>query len=106
MVSFQFRSAWKRFLKIPGTVSEVSLDADITTGMTKLITGHQELPVHPMNNGNANHPPGLIMCCLAHDEHRRSTTYVDQYECNLEMKSCNPQTLGKQAETNLGDVSL
>lgn len=102
----QFRSAWKRFLKIPGTVSEVSLDADITTGMTKLMTGHQELPVHPMDNGDANHPPGLIMCCLAHDEHRRSTTYVDQYECNLEMKSCNPQTLGKQTETNLGDVSL
>ncbi|KAF0763140.1 rhodopsin-like, partial [Aphis craccivora] len=101
----QFRSAWKRFLKIPGTVSEVSLDADITTGMTKLMTGHQELPVHPMNNGDASHPPGLIMCCLAHDEHRRSTTYVDQYECNLEMKSCNPQTLGKQTETNLGDLA-
>jgi hypothetical protein len=50
MVLFQFRSAWKRFLKIPGTVSEVSLDADITTGMTKLMTGHQELPVHPGNN--------------------------------------------------------
>ncbi|XP_060852283.1 rhodopsin-like [Rhopalosiphum padi] len=102
----QFRSAWKRFLKIPGTVSEVSLDADITTGMTKLMTGHQELPVHPGNNVDADHPSGLIMCCLAHDEHRRSATYVDQYECNLEMKSCNPQTLRKQTETNLGDVSL
>ncbi|XP_022172540.1 rhodopsin-like [Myzus persicae] len=102
----QFRSAWKRFLNIPGPLSEVSLDADITTGMTKLMTGHQELPSHPMNNGGANHPPGLIMCCLAHDEHRRSATYADQYQCNLEMKSCNPQTLGKRPETDIGDVSL
>ncbi|XP_029345430.1 rhodopsin-like [Acyrthosiphon pisum] len=102
----QFRSAWKRFLNIQDTLSEVSLDADITTGMTKLMTGHQELPAHPMNNGDASHPPGLIMCCLAHDEHRQSATYADRYECNLEMKSCNPQTLGRRPETDIGDVSL
>lgn len=102
----QFRSAWKRFLNIPGTLSEVSLDADITTGMTKLMTGHQELPAHPMNNGDAANPPGLIMCCLAHDEHQQSATFADRYECNLEMKSCNPQNLGDRPETDIGDVSL
>lgn len=106
----QFRSAWKRFLNIPAPMSEVSLDADITTGMTKLITGHQDLhhqPAHPANQGNDGHPPGLIMCCLAPDEHRRSATYDDRYECNLEMKSCDPQYQGKRpTESDVGDVSL
>ncbi|KAL4090684.1 hypothetical protein QTP88_025476 [Uroleucon formosanum] len=97
----QFRSAWKRFLNIPGTSSDVSLDADITTGMTKLMTGHQELPAHPTKNGDTTHQPGLIMCCLAHDEHRRTT-----YDCGLEMRSCNPQAPDKRPESDIGDVSL
>ncbi|VVC32480.1 G protein-coupled receptor, rhodopsin-like,GPCR, rhodopsin-like, 7TM [Cinara cedri] len=99
----QFRTAWKRFLNLPGMMSEGSMDGEITTGVSKLIVGQSELVVHSTNSAVVEvDPPSGLMCCLAQDEHSRPDN-PEKYGCTLEMTS-NEQE--KWAEAEFGDVLL
>lgn len=101
----QFRTAWKRFLNIPGVLSDTSLEGEVTTGVSKLMVGHQEL-AHSANSAivEGDQPSGFI-CCMVQDEYRRQTAEAEKkFGCNLEMVSNKCQQ--NWTSSDVGDVSL
>lgn len=122
----QFRSAWKRFLKIPGAPSDVSYDGgDPNTGLSKLMAGgHQEPQQAQSADNNAaaeesaaaddrpSRSAGLCMtCCLAHDVEHRRRHGCEACDDGLEM-SASDRKLARWSpgecapELQVGDVSL
>ncbi|XP_050423767.1 rhodopsin-like [Adelges cooleyi] len=76
----QFRSAWKRFLKIPAH-PDGSMECDTVTGNSKLVAGQQDLMISSTNVlRDCDTSPASTVCTLG-DLNRNP----EHSECNLEM---------------------
>lgn len=101
----QFRSAWKRFLDIPGLFPDGSPDANVTTSVSKWMASKKELVQSTNTIATIEVDQQTAGFVGVQNEDRRQED-SENYECNLEMTTANSSSASKCTKSDIGDVSL